>query len=133
MRMKAALLNGFIGSWLTLWIARGMYDFEISEAILCISISNLAGLVALVSTLQIERSLESLKGWLNRSFVTWTLLVVFYFTILLSLAPLLRNPVILISLLFPLVLSTGFAMILFGPIQDYLVRRQQIRKSLASH
>ena len=123
--MKAALLNGFMGFWLTLLISRGSLQLELSDALLSLFASNFAGLVALVLTLRIERRLERFKIWLNRSFVTWSVLITLYFSILLACAPVLREGKVLLSLLLPLILSTGFSLIVFGPIQDFLVRREQ--------
>ncbi len=123
--MKAALLNGTVGLVLSLVLGVGYLNLSTRDILLSILVSNLAALVSLVLTLQAEGIAWILKHVLNRSLKTWTLLVSLYMGILIALSPCLRAIEPFKYLIFPLILSSGYAIILFGPIQDYLVRRKQ--------
>lgn len=128
--MIAALLNGFLGLAITLAIGVGHFGLNIWDVLECILGSNVAAFTALLMTLQAERQPWILKYILNRSLKTWALITTLYFGILLALSPALRDVHVFLVLVLPLMLSTGFCIILFGPVQDYLVRQKQ-RKSSA--
>jgi putative effector of murein hydrolase LrgA (UPF0299 family) len=100
----------------------------LAEIVISILASNIAALLALLLTLRAEKVRWLVKVWMNRSLKTWSLTVTIYFLTLLSLSPVLRNWSILGPMILPLLLSTGFAMIVFGPIQDQLVRKEQRKK-----
>jgi hypothetical protein len=122
-------MNGLIGLGLTFGIGTGVLNLSTPDLLLCSFVSILAGLISLLLTLQVEKIPAIRKNWLNRSLKTWTFLVSLYGGILLALAPPSRDFNSLKYLIFPLILQTGFSIILFGPIQDELVKRQQ-RKAL---
>jgi hypothetical protein len=123
--MTLAFINGWIGLGLSLWIGRGVLDLDYSEIFLSVGASNLAALVALLVTLRAERVEWIKKNFLSRSFKTWALLTGIYFSILLSISPTLRSMENLVWLFPSLVLSVGFIIIIFGPIQDHFVRQRQ--------
>lgn len=122
--MKIAFLNGLIGLGLGLAIGSNTLGLKNTDIFLCVLSSNVAFLIALLLTLQSERVF---KKWLNRSAKTWALVLTLYGSMLIVLAPPLRNLHTLLYLSIPLILSTGFAIMVFGPIQDHLVRRDQRR------
>jgi len=120
--MISALLNGIVGLSLSILVGTQALNLTLVDSLRCVLSSNIAGLFALLTTLQAERFL---KPWLNRSLKTWALLLILYLGGLIATAPVLRDSKTLVYLLFPLILSTGFSILVFGPIQDRLVRRQQ--------
>lgn len=127
--MIAALLNGFIGTGLSFGLAMGILDFSFWECLLCLFAANTSAFIGVLLTLQAERITRGRGRWLNNGLKAWAFLTTIYCVILLSLAPPLRAFKPFIYLFLPLLLSTGFSILVFGPVQDILVRRQQ-RKSL---
>jgi putative effector of murein hydrolase LrgA (UPF0299 family) len=123
--MKAAILNGILGSFLSIIAGFEILMLGWDDLCLCLIASNLAGLIALLSTLQIEKLSWFKKIKLQSTFKTWSLLIFIFSSLVLVLAPPLRQLENFAILILPLVLSTGFSLLAFGPIQDSLVRRQQ--------
>ena len=124
--MISALINGTVGLAALLGIGVRILDLSISDLLLAAVISNLGAFLSLIATLMAEKSVF-FKRYLNRSLKTWTLLISLYLGILLSFVPILRDFRTLAFLVLPLVLSAGFAIIAFGPVQDQIVRREQRR------
>jgi hypothetical protein len=65
-------------------------------------------------------SQKVLKGILR----TWIFVVCFYLLLILNLAPDLRDPRVFFTLFIPLQISQGFAFLVFGPLQDWMVARK---------
>lgn len=123
--MTSALINGFTGLTLSFWIGVEVFDFSPTEVLFFVLISNIAGLIALLSTLRAEQNSWLKKHLLNHFLKTWSFLAILYFGILLTFCPPLRDPKTLLCLALPLILSYGFGILAFGPIQDAIVRRGQ--------
>lgn len=130
--MIAALVNGLVGLGICLGIGLNLLHMGIGDIFISVLASNLASLLSLLVTLHAERIPWIKENILNRSLKTWGLLSCSYLGLLICLAPPLRQSPHFFYLLAPLVLSTGFAILLFGPIQDFLVRRQQRKTIMAS-
>ena len=127
--MTCALINGLVGLALSLLIGMGVLEFPFGEVIFIVLISNIAGLVSLLVTLRAEKSPWLKETWLNHFLKTWLFLAIQYFGILLGFCSSLRSPGSMLLLVFPLILSTGFGIIIFGPIQDIIVKRSQKKAS----
>jgi hypothetical protein len=123
--MLTAVLNGCIG--LSLSYGVGLFFLQLSgvDILRSIAASNLAAFVALLLTLKAEQMPWVKRVFLGRSLKTWPFLVMLYFWISLALSPILRDLWILLWMAFPLLLSTGFSLLIFGPVQDYFVARKQ--------
>jgi hypothetical protein len=130
--MTAALINGLLGFALTYAIGTHFLDLSSGEVLLSFLASNVSGFISVLLTLQAERTPWIRKRWLNRSLKTWALIISLYLSIMVALSPALRDFHTLVYLFIPLLLSTGFAILAFGPVQDFLVRKQQ-RKSLVTN
>lgn len=122
--MIAALANGMIGLALALVIGTRL-GFDVSDSLFCIFVSNVAALVSLLTTLQAERTQWLRKHFLNRSLKTWSILLLVYFGIIFYFCPMLRDGRTFLLMAIPLILATGFSILVFGPIQDRIVRRNQ--------
>ena len=130
--MKTAGTLGLLGLCLTMLLGVFSLQWSPLTAFLCFLSSNLAGLASILITLQVEHLISVRqernggKGqpW-GSTFKSWTLLFLLYFSMLLLLSPSLRNVQAMLYLCFPLILSTGFCIILFGPIRDSIVRKRQ--------
>ena len=122
--MIVALTNGLIGLGLGLLIGSRL-GLDLGDTIYFVLVSTLAGLVALTTTLQAEKNVWLKKFLLNRSLKTWALLLLIYFGSLLIFCPQLREGQTFLLMAIPLVLTTGFSILLFGPIQDRIVSRSQ--------
>ena len=91
-------------------------------------VSNAAGLFALLVTLKGERTSWARRVFFGKSRKTWPVFLCLYLAPMLALIPVLRTGMGFLWLFVPLVLSTGYCIIVFGPIQDYLVARAQRRE-----
>lgn len=124
--MISALLNGLVGLALCLGVGLYYVDLLPEEILYCVLVSNGAALVALLVTLKAEKY-PWFKKKFNRTLKTWGFLASLYYGMLLLLCPVLRDMQILLKMAFPLLISTGFCILVFGPIQDYFVRQAQRR------
>lgn len=120
-----ALFNFILGSGLSFGIGLGVLHLRAAQIVASLSASQVGGLMALLVTLRAEKSRWVREKLLNRSLKTWALFLSIYLGSLLTLVPALRNPRALGWLIVPLILSNGFCIILFGPIQDRIVRSEQ--------
>ncbi len=128
--MIAAFIVGTIGFVISLWVGINFMKLDLTDVLLCILASNSAGLIALLSTLYAQKRFKCLQKLVRSSIGAWTFLSLQYFGILLLLSPPLRELSVFMAMFFPLILSTGFFIILFGPIQDFLVRQQQKKTAI---
>jgi hypothetical protein len=128
--MKSAILNGTLGLALSLGIGTRLLNLDASNILMAVVAANLGAVLGLLLTLQAEKVSWIRTKLLNRSLKTWSFMILIFLGVLLSIAPVMRDPHVLAYLIFPLVLSTGFGILIFGPIQDQIVRRQQ-RKELS--
>ncbi len=125
--MTIAIVNGILGTTLCFILGLGFYDLSPSAIILAIFASNLAGFLSLMITLRAERIRWLRRYVLRQPSFTWFLLVFAYLAILLSVSPEMREPKTLAIFVGPLVLSTGFFIVIFGPIRDALMVRKQLQ------
>lgn len=126
--MIIALINGLIGLTLSIYIGTEVLDLSLLSSLNCVLAANIAGFTSLFCTLKAEKNRWIKRYLLNRILKTWIFLVFIFFGILFVVEPNLKNLKTLIYLLLPLILSTGFMIILFGPIQDALQRGQRKRE-----
>lgn len=122
--MIVALVNGLIGLGLALLVGNRL-GFDLGDSLFCLFVSNLAAVVSLLTTLKAERTQWLKKFVVNRSLKTWSLLLIVYFGILFTFCPMLRDSRKFLLMSVPLILATGFGIVIFGPIQDRIVRRIQ--------
>jgi hypothetical protein len=119
--------NTVLGMVLSFAIGMGWLDLSAFEVGNCILASEVAGIVALLGTLQAERRPWLKKYVINRSLKTWVLFLGLYFGTMLWIAPPLREGKTLLILWLPLALGNGLAIKIFGPIQDWIYRREQMK------
>jgi hypothetical protein len=125
--MVSALINGFIGLGLSLYVGIKHFDCSLSDVLSWVVASNLAGIVALLATLKAESVPWMRQNLLNHTLKTWSFLAILYFFLLVVISPPFQGFNHFFAMLIPLLFSQGFGIILFGPIQDSLVRRQQLK------
>lgn len=123
--MITALANGIIGVLLSFYIGYTYLDLNLADISACLLAANIAALGSLLVTLKAEKYAWIRKHLLTRAAKAWAFLLVLFFGVLLGLTPVLRETRTLLYLFVPLTLSTGFAILFFGPLQDYFVRRAQ--------
>lgn len=125
--MKSAIISGTVGcvlSWFVGTHFAGLSEFDVVRSI---AAANVSGLVSLLITLWAERIPALKRGLLSRGYKTWALIATLYLSMMVTLVPALRDPQALALLFLPNVLTTGFAILVFGPIQDALVHKAQRR------
>ncbi len=118
---------GVVLSWYLGTTVLGWSDVSVFLGIVA---SNFAGMVALLSTLNLEKTRWIRTHVLRGSLQTWGLFLTLYFGLLLGLTPGLREMHPFLVEIFPLIMTTGFTILIFGPIQDRLVAADQRRQRL---
>lgn len=126
--MLTALINGILGVALTYGVGTWVLGMESSDILQALIASILSGLVAVLSILAIGRNEAFKRIPIGGTVKTWTLFLFFYFGGMLLAAPVLRSTAIFWPLFIPLVLSTGFSIVFFGPIQDRIIAGLQRRQ-----
>ncbi|NBU21531.1 hypothetical protein EBS43_09035 [bacterium] len=128
--MKAAILNGVLGSVLTLFIGQRYLGLSTSELVLMLGVANLSGLISLLLTLQIQRTQLYIRLPVVGFIKGWSVLLALFLIFLVPFFESLRDIKTLAVLLLPLGMSLGFSIIVFGPIQDFLVRYRYQQEKL---
>ncbi len=118
--------NTILGMVLSFALGMGWLGLAPLEVGNCILASEIAGLIALLGTLQAERRPFLKRYVINRSLKTWTLFLTLYFGSMMLIAPPLRDVRTMMVLWLPLALGNGLAIKIFGPIQDRIVQREQM-------
>ena len=126
----AAWVNGFLGILISYLVGTRYLSLTAGEVGLSLFASNLGGLIALLVILQLEWKPWIKKNLLTRSRRTWPVFLSVYYAVILTVSPALRDLRVLLIMALPLALGNGFAILLFGPIQDQLYRRSQRRARL---
>jgi magnesium-transporting ATPase (P-type) len=123
--MVSALFCGTLG-WLSgLWIATQKLGLTTEDALQMLAAASVAGFTAVVTLTNIQWI-----PWVKRIFLTnisktWVVFLSLFSAITYGLSPRGLSWQAYGWMAFPLVLSTGFIIILFGPIQDRIVRHRQ--------
>ncbi len=120
-----AWFNGFLGIVLVYGIGSLRLGLTEFDAALCVVASNVSGLVSLLLYSAGGRRPWIRKHILGGPFRTWTLFLAAYFGMMLLMAPTLRDSEHFKWLIIPVIMTTGFTILVFGPIQDRLVARSQ--------
>ena len=128
--MITALTNGFLGLGLCLGLSNYLLQWPVGKAFSAVLASNLASFAAVMFTLHGVKWLPPLLRWIKGIPRTLGCLVVTYTSLMLLLMPALQEWRPFLILFGPLALTTGFSIVVFGPIQDRIVRRAQ-RKAKA--
>lgn len=122
--MIMALFNGTIGLSLCLFLGLQILHLSPFEIGVSVVIANSAALFSLFATLEAEKNLSLKKTLLKGVLKTWIFLSLLFFSILLGLCPWLRDLHTFSIFFLPLILSTGFSLALFGPLQDLWVKHR---------
>ena len=128
--MKAAIFSGVLGSALTLFLGESYLGIHWIDLVPTLILANGVGLISLILTLQIQRtrlySQIPIPGFLK----SWALIISLFLMLLVPISKPLQSIHHLSVLLFPLSMSLGFCMIIFGPIQDFIVRYRYQQEKL---
>lgn len=124
----SAWINGILGTLSAFLIGHFWAGLTPAEVALCLVASNIAGMTALLSTLKAEQTPWIRKIVLTRSIKTWLFFLSLYFGILLAIGHPLRELRVFAWMFVPVVLSTGFTILAFGPFQDWRIARAQRRR-----
>jgi hypothetical protein len=127
-----AVFNGTIGVIATLVLGTTVLHLSWMDLIRALLISQVAGVIGLIVTLQAESVPWIRRYILRRSIMTWSFFLLIYFGILLGGNPVLRDVKTLAWLVVPIILNQGWCILIFGPIQDQIVRRKQRLAKLAA-
>ncbi len=126
----AAWVNGFLGILVSYIVGTQVLSLSAMDVGIALFASNLGGLIALLVILQLEWQPWIKRNVLTRSRRTWPVFLAIYYSVILAIVPALRDVRTLLIMALPLALGNGFAIRLFGPIQDQLYRRSQRRARL---
>ena len=121
----SAWINGTLGVILVLAIGLLRLDLSLLQALNCIFASLFAGLMGLLAVSKGMRTLWLRRHVMFNPLSTWIVFLLIYFGLELLLAPPLRNLVNAAWLILPTILSTGFTILAYGPLQDRIVSRHR--------
>lgn len=117
---------GILGVGGSFWIGRDVAMLAPQEILRALIAAQLASVVGGLLTLQAEQVRFLKTRVINSTWKTWTLLLVLYNGIILLFCPPLRELKIYAVMLPLLIMSNGVILTtVFGPIQDWIVRRRQ--------
>jgi hypothetical protein len=116
---------GLTGAILSALIGHAVFGLGLLDVVISVVAANIGVLGSLLITLKCERT-----PWLRRHVLmapaqTWALFLFCYSCISLGIAPPLRQLKVFAFMALPLLLTGGFAAIVFGPIQDFVVANIQ--------
>jgi hypothetical protein len=123
-----AWVNGFIGLASLAGIGHLLLDWTLPQIGRVFGASLLAGTIALFGILKAERFPAFRRIFMGRPLKVWVLFSSAFFGQVFLYAPELRPWLDLRAFalqLVPIMLSNGFTIVLFGPVQDRLVWRRQ--------
>jgi hypothetical protein len=120
--MIAAWITGVTGALLTLWLGTSYLGLTVSEALMTSLFSEIAAFVAAMITVRATQDQWFGANHFKGGVRTWALVSSIYFLILLGLDPPMRNLTRMAVLFFPLQIGHGFMAMVYGPIQDRIVR-----------
>jgi hypothetical protein len=121
-----AWFNGILGGVAAAWLGSHELGLSTGQIVQCLFATNLAGLLALVvTTLQGARLGRIRSKVMSGALRTWTVFLIVYFGTLVGVGTPLRDGRTFGWLVLPLILHAGFSILLFGPIQDRAMARQQ--------
>lgn len=123
--MRFALVGGFAGIAMALAVGNWILNLNAQKIALTVFVSIVAGFFTLLLTLSGERSAWAKKCLLRGSLRTWMFFVSFYVAAMLLFAPPVRSPRAFAWMFVPLMFCNGFSVLMFGPVQDRLIRRHQ--------
>lgn len=121
----SAIALGSLGSFLTFVVGMRFLQMESGEILQTLLVSLVAGFVALLLTIQATQGELLGKRKVKGIIGTWSFVSFFYFLILLSFAPPMRDFRRIAYLFFPLMMSLFYIALPYGPIQDRWVRKRQ--------
>ena len=111
-------------SWL---ISSRVLGWTTSQFMWAVVASNIGAWCCLPTTLVLERvrwfKRLVIPGWAR----TWLFFVAVYFGVLLGLVPEMRDLRAFKWMSLPLIYTSGFTIIVYGPVHDFFVRRSQRR------
>lgn len=126
-----AWINGILGLTISCWIGTQWLGLSLAQMLLAVFWVVLAGWLALFLTTRAQ-SHPWIRRYLVRGFIrTWTFFLLIYFGTIYLTVGFLHDGKNVLYLIIPLVLSNGFSIIAFGPVQDWFVSREQRRKTHA--
>jgi hypothetical protein len=121
----AAWINGLLGLGLSFGAGIGILGWDWAQVLRCVLSSAIGGFIALTATLRAERSPWIRRHVLKSSGRTWVFALSSYFGLMVLGAPDLQDLRAFGILILPLILCTGFTILVFGPMQDRRVAREQ--------
>lgn len=123
-----AWINGILGILATVGIGVWALDLAPLEAFRCSLVSIASGFFAVTTVTRGEQVPFLKKRLFCNIYRMWAVFVSLYFSPMILLSPPIQNLRGFLWLAIPLIMSTGFSILIYGPIQDRLVRGAQRRE-----
>ena len=116
---------GTLGVFLTYFLCVAHLGLSWKTALLAVLASEVGGFVTLMVVLNLQ-NIKVIKKWIIPTVSrTWIVFTSIYILVTYAFLPAEIGFRSFLPLIMPLIFSTGFVVILFGPIQDAIVRRGQ--------
>jgi hypothetical protein len=122
--MLSALLLTFTGVVLCYVVGVQWLGQDVLAVAQAVVATQIAGFCALLSTVNVQY-IERLKFLTRGAPRTWIFFLVIYVGMTILVGPKSFNVHIYSLMAAPLILTTGLSIIVFGPIQDRIMRRRQ--------
>ena len=123
--MVSALFCGTLGWVSGLWIGTHELGLTVLDALQMLTAASVAGFISVVTLTNIQWVPVIKRLFLTNISKTWVVFLSLFSGITYALSPRGLGLREFGWMALPLMLSTGFIIILFGPIQDRIVRRRQ--------
>jgi hypothetical protein len=121
--MLSASMNAILGVVLVIAVGDLKLGLSLSDELLLVLASNVAGLFSLGVYTAASRNPWARRHIVHGPLRTWVMFLIAYFGSLLAMAAPLRDATGFAWLVIPEMLVTGFAIMIFGPLHDKLVAR----------
>lgn len=125
--MKTALFCGTMGILAALWLGANVLDLSygaVCQGLLATSVAGLTAVLVVVNGVY----LPWIKKYiLPNTFMTWAVFLSIYFGITVLFSPNAFTSHDFAVLIAPFMFSTGYIIIIFGFLQDRIMRRRQLR------
>ncbi|MGZ3688972.1 MAG: hypothetical protein ACXWP5_06550 [Bdellovibrionota bacterium] len=126
--MRLAWSVAVIGVVLTFWLGMGPAGLNFGESLDCLIGTVVAGMVAILVTLRLQRMTGPAKDLVRGISRSYFVLYALYFATLLAVCKPVRHLHTFLIMFVPMVCDLGFTIVVFGPLQDQIIRSLQ-RKS----
>lgn len=125
--MITALICGTSGVLAAFWLGINILELPVAAIIQGLFATGLAGFIAVLTVVNGVYVPWVKKYIIVNTFMTWVVFLSIYFGITILFSPRVFTIHDYSVLIGPFMFSTGYIIIIFGPVQDRITRRRQLK------